>query len=82
MKITDTHGRTFQITPVRGASMPQHRVEEGGAVVGAIFDEQFEDGTSLKRGRFAAWASITNTTTFHATIEEAATAIADNVPAS
>ena len=80
VSVEATPDRNVKIIPVK-SSMPQYRVEDGNSVIGVIFDEQLEDGTSLKRGRFAAWASITGATSFHATIEDAVPEIADSVPA-
>lgn len=80
---TDAQGRHARIARASGSGMPAYVVLIGTECGGTIFDEQLYDGTSLPRGRFAAWSPLKNggQVGFFDTIEEAADAIVETWPA-
>ncbi|OEV13204.1 hypothetical protein AN218_04620 [Streptomyces nanshensis] len=78
---TDEQGRYARITRAPGNGMPTYVVLIGPECGGTIFDEQFPDGTSLPRGRFAAWSPMKGQVGFFGELEAAADAIAETWPA-
>lgn len=78
----DAQGRYARIErDVETGGMPTYIVLLGVEFAGTILDEQLADGTSLPRGRFAAWSGRKGSLGFFDTIETAADVIAETWPA-